>query len=148
MTLQLALWLSLLALLVVLSLYESLHDSLPDGVLSVACIGYTVVTLLAATTADQLVTSFAAGSVGLALGLLSEAVRRHFFDSRAGLCTGLVVGWPGILVVGVGWGLLASVVVCYLVLTDRTRELLTVSFLPFLTLSVIVVFALGATIYR
>jgi hypothetical protein len=148
MTVHVALWLSLLSLLIVLSLYESLHDSLPDGVLSVACIVYAAALLLLAPTADQLVRGFAAGGVGLALGLASEAARRHFFDSRAGLCTGLVVGWPGILFIGAGWGLLVGVVVCYFVLTDRARDLLTVSFLPFLTLSTILVFTVGATVFR
>jgi hypothetical protein len=148
MSVHLALWLSLLALLIVLSLYESLHDSLPDGILSVACVVYTAALLLFAPTADYLVQSFAAGGVGLALGLASEAARCHFFDSRAGLCTGLVVGWPAILFIGVGWGLFAGAVVCYFVLTDRARDLLTVSFLPFLTLSTILLFTLSATVLR
>ena len=148
MTEHLALWLSLLALLTALSLYESLHDTLPDSVLSLACIGYAAALLLLAATTEQLVQGFAAGGVGFALGLVSEMARRRFFDSRAALCVGLVAGWPTILVIGVGWRLLTGFVVCYFLLTDRARDLLTVSFLPFLTLSAILVFSLRATILR
>jgi len=148
MTPQLALWLSLVVLLTALSLYESLHDALPDGALSLACIGYACALMLLATTPEHLLQGFAAGGAGFVLGLVSQTTRRRYLDSRAPLCVGLVAGWPGILVVGVGWGLLASVVALYFLVTDRGRELLTVSFLPFLTLSAVVVFALRATLFR
>ncbi len=147
-----ALWLSLVGLLTALSVYESLHDRLPDGALSVACIAYAGALLLLAPTADQLVQGFAAGGAGFLLGLLgappAAPARRRVFDSRASLCVGLVAGWPGIVVVGAGWALLAGMVAFYFLVTDRTRELLGVSFLPFLTLSALVFFLLGATILR
>ena len=54
MSAQLAMWLSLLVLLTVLSFYESLHDALPDGVLSVACIGYAVTLLLQGLTKEKM----------------------------------------------------------------------------------------------
>ncbi len=146
MTVQLALWLSLLGLLTVLSVYESLHDALPDWTLSLACIVYAGALLALATTPEQLLQGFAAGGAGFAMGLLSQLGRGRLLDSRAPLCVGLVAGWPGILAVGVGWGLLAGIVALYFLLTDRARELPTVSLLPFLTLSALFVFALRATV--
>jgi hypothetical protein len=152
MTLQLALWLSLLALLTALTLYESLHDRLPDGVLSVACIGYAAALLLFAATPEQLLHGFAAGGAGFALGLvgapLAAPAGRRLLCGRAPLCVGLVAGWPGIVVVGAAWGFLASVVAFYFLITNRSRELLQISFLPFLTLSAIVFFVMRATIFR
>jgi uncharacterized membrane protein YqgA involved in biofilm formation len=146
MTVQLALWLSLLGLLTALSVYESLHDALPDWTLSLACIVYAGALLALATTPEQLLQGFAAGGAGFAMGLLSRLGRGRFLDSRAPLCVGLVAGWPGILAVGVGWGLLSGIVALYFLLTDRARELPTVSLLPFLTLSALFVFALRATV--
>ncbi|HLH25411.1 MAG TPA: hypothetical protein VK066_23070 [Chloroflexota bacterium] len=152
MTIQVALWLSLLTLLTVLTFYESLHDGLPDGVLSVACIGYAAALVLLAATPEQLVHGFAAGGAGFTLGLLgaplAAPVGRRLLCGRAPLCVGLVVGWPGIVVVGVAWGFLASVVAFYFLITNRSRELLHVSYLPFLTLSAIIFFALRATVFR
>lgn len=145
---QLGLWLSLLLLLTLLSLYESLYDRLPDALLSLACIAYVGAVLWLAATPDQLVRGLAGGGAGFLLGLASQALRRRYFDSRAALCVGLVAGWPGILVVAVGWVLLSAVVAAYLLLTERGRDLWRVSFLPFLTLSAIVVFALRATLFR
>jgi hypothetical protein len=55
---------------------------------------------------------------------------------------------PGIVVVGAAWGFHASVVAFYFLVTNRGRELLTISFLPFLTLSAIVFFTMRATIFR
>jgi len=164
MTPQLALWLSLLALLTALSLYESLHDRLPDGWLSLACIGYAWALMLLAATPEQLVQGFAAGGAGFLLGVLSQApaalagagsparptgdgrlaasaaLSRRAIDARAHLCVGLVAGWPGVLVVAAGWALLVGIVSVYFLVTFRQRELLAVSFLPFLALSAILVF--------
>jgi hypothetical protein len=152
MTTQVALWLSLLALLTALTFYESLHDRLPDGVLSAACIGYTAALLLIAATPEQLVHGFAAGGAGFLLGLigapLAAPAGRRLLCGRAPLCVGLVAGWPGIVVVGAAWGFLASVVAFYFLVTNRGRELLQVSFLPFLTLSAILFFVMRLTIYR
>lgn len=152
MSAQVVLWLSLLALLTALTFYESLHDALPEGALSLACIGYAAALVLLAPTPDALVHGFAAGGVGFLLGLLgapvAAPVRRRLLASRAPLCVGLVAGWPGIVVVGAGWLLLSGAVACYLLLTDRNRELVGVSFLPFLTLSTLVFFTLGATVFR
>jgi hypothetical protein len=149
---QLALWLSLLALLTALSVYESLHDRLPDGTLSLACIAYAAAILLLAPSPDHLVQGFAAGGAGFLLGLLGAPLaapaRRRVLDSRAPLCVGLVAGWPAIMVVGVGWAVLASVVALYFLVTDRARDLLRLSWLPFLTLSAVVFFALRSTIFR
>src|SRR5918911_1425843 len=127
MTVQVALWLSLLALLTALTLYESLHDRLPDGVLSVACIGYAAALLLVAATPEQLLHGFAAGGAGFVLGLIGAPLAAP-------------AGRPGIMVVGAGWGFLASIVAFYFLVTNRNRELLHISFLPFLTLSAIVFF--------
>jgi hypothetical protein len=152
MTPQLALWLSLLALLTALSVYESLHDALPDGLLSFACIVYAAALLLLAPTPEHLVHGFAAGGAGFLLGLLGAPLaapaQRRLLDSRAPLCVGLVAGWPAIAIVGVGWALLAVVVALYFLVTDRARDLVRLSFLPFLTLSAIVFFALRATIFH
>ena len=152
MTPQVVLWLSLLALLTALSVYESLHDALPDAILSVACIAYAAALLLLAPTPEHLVQGFAAGGAGFLLGLLGAPLaapaHRRLLDSRAPLCVGLVAGWPSIIVVGVGWALLAVVVALYFLVTDRARDLVRLSFLPFLTLSAIIYFALRATILR
>jgi hypothetical protein len=152
MTIQVALWLSLLALLTALTLYESLHDRLPDGVLSVACIGYAAALLVVAATPEQLVHGFAAGGAGFVLGFLGAPLAapagRRLLCGRAPLCVGLVAGWPGIVVVGAAWGFLASVVAFYFLVTNRNRELLNISFLPFLTLSAIIFFVMRATIFR
>ncbi|HEY7064847.1 MAG TPA: hypothetical protein VII06_25460 [Chloroflexota bacterium] len=152
MTVQVGLWLSLLALLTALSLYESLHDRLPDGVLSIACIAYAAALLLVAATPEQLLHGFAAGGAGFVLGLLGAPLAapasRRLLCGRAPLCVGLVAGWPGIVVVGVAWGFLAGIVAFYFLVTNRNRELLHISFLPFLTLSAIVFFALRATVFH
>ena len=152
MTVQVALWLSLLALLTALSVYESLHDRLPDAVLSAACIGYAAALLLLAATPEQLVHGFAAGGAGFVLGLLGAPLAaptgRRLLHGRAPLCVGLVAGWPGIAVVGAGWWFLAGMVAFYFLVTNRSRELLQISFLPFLTLSAIVFFAIRATIFH
>ncbi len=172
MTPQLALWLSLLALLTALSVYESLHDRLPDGWLSLACIGYAWALMLLATTPEQLVHGFAAGGAGFLLGVLSQApaalagsgsaagttaggrltagaaLPRRAIDGRAHLCVGLVAGWPGVLLVAAGWALLVGVVSFYFLVTYRQRELLAVSFLPFLTLSTILVFVARVVLLR
>jgi hypothetical protein len=152
MTIQVGLWLSLLALLTALSLYESLYDRLPDGVLSIACIGYAAALLLLAATPEQLIHGFAAGGAGFMLGLvgapLAAPVGRRLLCGRAPLCVGLVAGWPGIVVVAAAWGFLAGVVAFYFLVTNRNRELLQISFLPFLTLSAIVFFVMSATIFR
>jgi hypothetical protein len=172
MTPQLAIWLSLLALLTVLSIYECLHDTLPDAWLSFACIAYAWALMLLASTPEQLLHGFAAGGAGFLLGVLSQApsafargappartsgagtlaaatpVPWRALDGRAYLCVGLVVGWPGILVVSAGWVFLVGVVGFYFAATNRLRELLAVSFLPFLTLSAVVVFALRVLLLR
>jgi hypothetical protein len=171
MTPQLALWLSMLTLLTALSVYECLHDRLPDAWLSLACIGYTWALLPLAATPEQLVHGFAAGGAGYLLGVLSQAPAalaaggatsttggvgtlaapsrsRRSLDGRAHLCVGLVAGWPGILVVSIIWGFLVSVVSVYFLVTDRQRELLSVSFLPFLTLSAVVVFAVRLLVFH
>jgi hypothetical protein len=164
MTPQIALWLSLLVLLTVLCVYECLHDTLPDAWLSFACIGYAWALMLLAATPEQLVHGFAAGGAGFLLGMLSQApaafgrggaaasaggsatlavggpAPRRVLDGRAYLCVGLVAGWPGILVVSAGWVLLVGIVGFYFAVTNRVHELLAVSFLPFLTLSAVLVF--------
>jgi hypothetical protein len=95
---------------------------------------------------------FAAGGAGFLLGLigapLAAPAGRRLLCGRAPLCVGLVAGWPGIVVVGAAWGFLASVVAFYFLVTNRGRELLQVSFLPFLTLSAIVFFVMRLTIFH
>src|SRR4051794_37608000 len=73
MTPQLAIWLSLLVLLTVLSIYECLHDALPDAWLSFACIAYAWALMLLATTPEHLLHGFAAGGAGFLLGVLGQA---------------------------------------------------------------------------
>src|SRR4051812_42619899 len=98
MTPQLAIWLSLLALLTVLSIYECLHDALPDAWLSFACIAYAWALMLLAATPEQLLHGFAAGGAGFLLGVLSQApsaFARGGQPARASAMGTLVAAAPG-----------------------------------------------------
>jgi hypothetical protein len=156
---DLALWLALLLFLVGLTVAEALTDRLPAAPLGAACAAAVAAALWTAEVGDRLAGGVLLAGVGTVLGIFQLLGRRRtgaavagvqtrpaaaawWLEPQAGLAVGLVAGWIASWAVALGWLAICGAVAFYLALTSRTDDLQRLSFLPFLTLSAILVFLL------
>lgn len=158
-TLDLALWLALLPFLAGLTVAEALTDRMPAMLVVMGCAVSLAGVLWTADVASRLAGGLVLAGMGTALGYVQllgrraaerpaaagpgrPAPPRWWLEPLAALCAGLVAGWGAAWSIGVTWLAIAGAVAFFLAITGRTADLKRISFVPFLTLGVILVFLL------